>query len=99
MNRKLVNRVLERAETLCRERGVRLTEQRKTVLRLLCAADNPISAYELLDRMRCVVKNPRRRRFTARWTSCSSRVWYTSSKASTPTWAARTRITRTRVSS
>lgn len=58
MNSKLVNRVLERAETLCCERGVRLTEQRKTVLRLLCAADKPISAYELLDRMRGVVKNP-----------------------------------------
>ena len=58
MNSKLVNRVLERAEVLCRERGVRLTEQRKTVLRLLCASDKPISAYELLDQMRGVLKNP-----------------------------------------
>jgi Fur family zinc uptake transcriptional regulator len=53
-----VNRVLKRAEALCRERGVRLTEQRKTVLRLLCVSDKPLSAYELLDRMRGVVKNP-----------------------------------------
>jgi Fur family zinc uptake transcriptional regulator len=53
-----VNRVLKRAETLCRERGARMTEQRKTVLRLLCVADKPLSAYELLDRMRGVVKNP-----------------------------------------
>ena len=58
VNSKLVNRVLERAEVLCRERGVRLTEQRKTVLRLLCASDKPISAYELLDQMRGVLKNP-----------------------------------------
>lgn len=58
MNSKLLNRVLARAEALCRERGVRLTEQRKTVLRLLCASDKPISAYELLDQMRGVVKNP-----------------------------------------
>jgi Fur family zinc uptake transcriptional regulator len=53
-----VNRVLNRAEALCRERGVRLTDQRKTVLRLLCVSDKPLSAYELLDRMRGVVKNP-----------------------------------------
>ena len=58
MDSKLVNRVLERAEVLCRERGVRLTEQRKSVLRLLCASDKPMGAYELLDRMRGVVKNP-----------------------------------------
>jgi Fur family zinc uptake transcriptional regulator len=58
VNSKLVNRILEHAEVLCRERGVRLTEQRKTILRLLCASDKPISAYELLDQMRSVVKNP-----------------------------------------
>jgi len=55
---KRLKRVLERAEVLCRERGVRFTEQRKTVLRLVCASDKPISAYELLDQMRGVVKNP-----------------------------------------
>ena len=58
MNSKLVNRVLKCAEVLCRERGVRLTDQRKTVLRLLCVSDKPLTAYELLDRMRGVVKNP-----------------------------------------
>jgi Fur family zinc uptake transcriptional regulator len=52
-----LSHVLERAEALCHERGVRLTEQRKTVLRLVCASDKPISAYELLDQMRGVVKN------------------------------------------
>ena len=50
--------VLKRAEDLCRERGVRLTDQRRTVLQLLCVSDKPLSAYELLDRMRGVVKNP-----------------------------------------
>jgi Fur family zinc uptake transcriptional regulator len=58
VNSERVDRVLTRAEALCRERGVRLTEQRKTVLRLLCASDKPLSAYELLDRMRGVLKNP-----------------------------------------
>lgn len=58
MNNKELVHVLERAETLCRERGARLTEQRRTVLQLLCVSDRPLSAYELLDRMRGVVKNP-----------------------------------------
>jgi Fur family zinc uptake transcriptional regulator len=58
MNSDRVDRIIARAEALCRERGVRLTEQRKTVLRLLCASDKPLSAYELLDRMRGMLKNP-----------------------------------------
>ena len=58
MDDKTLSQLLERAESLCRERGVRLTEQRKTVLRLLSMSDKPLSAYELLDRMRGVFKNP-----------------------------------------
>ena len=58
MHNKQLTHVLERAEALCRERGVRLTDQRRTVLQLLCVSDKPLSAYELLDRMRGVVKNP-----------------------------------------
>lgn len=58
MNKKQLAHILRRAETLCRERGTRLTDQRKGVLQLLCLSDKPLSAYELLDRMRNVVKNP-----------------------------------------
>jgi Fur family zinc uptake transcriptional regulator len=58
VNNKTLSHVLERAEALCNERGVRLTEQRKTVLQLLCISDKPLSAYELLERMRSVIKNP-----------------------------------------
>ena len=58
MNNKQITQVLERAEALCRERGVRLTDQRKAVLRLLCVSDKALSAYELLERLRGVVKNP-----------------------------------------
>ncbi|MEJ2321883.1 MAG: transcriptional repressor [Gammaproteobacteria bacterium] len=58
MNKRELARVLRQAEALCRERGVKLTEQRKTVLRLLCASEKPLSAYELLDLMRESVKNP-----------------------------------------
>ncbi len=58
MNNNKVAHVLKRADALCRERGLRLTDQRKTVLQLLCLSDKPLSAYELLDQMRGVVKNP-----------------------------------------
>jgi Fur family zinc uptake transcriptional regulator len=58
VNNKALSHVLERAEALCLERGVRLTEQRRMVLQLLCVSEKPLSAYELLDRMRGVVKNP-----------------------------------------
>ena len=58
MHNKQLTHVLERAEALCGERGVRLTDQRRTVLQLLCVSDKPLSAYELLDRMRGSVKNP-----------------------------------------
>lgn len=58
MNKQQLDHVLKRAEELCRERGVRLTDQRKTVLELLCLSDKPLSAYELLAQIRGAVKNP-----------------------------------------
>lgn len=58
MDNPELSRAITRAEALCRERGARLTDQRKTVYRLLCEAEKPVSAYELLDRMRGTVKNP-----------------------------------------
>lgn len=53
-----VEDVLNKAETLCQERGVRLTQQRRAVLSLLCRADKPLTAYEILDLMREVTRNP-----------------------------------------
>src|SRR5437868_6046161 len=44
--------VLEAAETLCRTRGGRLTQQRRAVLGALLAAARPVTAYELLDLVR-----------------------------------------------
>ena len=43
--------VLELADRLCGERGVRLTPQRRRVLELICAADRPQGAYDLLAAM------------------------------------------------
>lgn len=58
MDKKQLGKLMRNAEKLCRERGVRLTEQRRTVLRLLTESDKPLSAYELLDRLRDSVRNP-----------------------------------------
>ena len=58
MHKKKLTQVLKRADALCRERGLRLTDQRKTVLQLLCESDKPLTAYELLEQIRGVVKNP-----------------------------------------
>lgn len=58
MDRQQLSQVLQRAEALCRKRGARLTDQRKTVLRLLCESEKPMSAYELLDGLRDTIRNP-----------------------------------------
>ncbi len=40
------------AERLCRGRGVRLTEQRRQVLAILCHNVRPMGAYEILDQLK-----------------------------------------------
>lgn len=49
---RCVATALARAATLCENRGVRLTEQRRRVLALIWEGHRPIGAYELLDRLR-----------------------------------------------
>jgi len=44
--------LVRQAEALCRKRKVRLTPQRRFVLEAVAAADQPQSAYEILDAMR-----------------------------------------------
>ncbi len=43
---------LARAEAACAKRGARLTEIRRTVLKLILEAQEPIGAYALLDRLK-----------------------------------------------
>ncbi|NEV63417.1 Fur family transcriptional regulator [Thiorhodococcus minor] len=52
MDAKPIDLALRRADALCHERGVRLTPQRRRVLEILCAAERPLGAYEILDAMR-----------------------------------------------
>ena len=43
---------LEEAEAICRRVGARLTRLRRQVLGVLLEAEGPVTAYELLDRLR-----------------------------------------------
>lgn len=58
LNQKTLAKILKLAETLCNQREVRLTPQRSKVLELVCAADGPIGAYDILDRLRQTIENP-----------------------------------------
>lgn len=58
MDKKTVSLVLQQAQQLCEKRDVRLTKQRKAVLRLLCESEKPLGAYELLEQLRGDIKNP-----------------------------------------
>ncbi len=46
--------ILRQAARLCAKRKVRLTDQRRQVLEILCRADKPLGAYEVLDELRKV---------------------------------------------
>ena len=48
------DRLLTRADRVCRERGVQLTDLRRQVLGLVLDSERPAGAYELLDRLRAV---------------------------------------------
>jgi Fur family zinc uptake transcriptional regulator len=56
VNPEAMTQALARAETLCQGRGVRLTDQRRQVLEIICHAERPIGAYEILDAMRLGIR-------------------------------------------
>ena len=51
-HRQCLQRALSRAESVCHERGLRLTPLRRRVLELICQSHEPVKAYDLLDRLR-----------------------------------------------
>ena len=44
--------LLDQAVALCNQRNLRFTELRQQVLELVCRADQPVGAYQLLDELR-----------------------------------------------
>ena len=51
-DRDLHGQALHAAEAVCRQSGARLTRLRRDVLALLLAAERPLTAYEILERLR-----------------------------------------------
>ncbi|NEX16062.1 MAG: transcriptional repressor [Halochromatium sp.] len=52
MDEESLQNALKTAEILCAQRGVRFTAQRRRVLELVCRAERPVGAYEILDQLR-----------------------------------------------
>ena len=52
MNAEALESRLARAEQLCARRGAKLTDIRRTVLRLILESPEPVGAYTLLDALR-----------------------------------------------
>ncbi|MBB1075425.1 transcriptional repressor [Rhodoferax sp. 4810] len=52
MNAVRLQQALAQAEMLCHARGVRLTDQRRRVLEIICRADRPLGAYAILENLR-----------------------------------------------
>src|SRR5690348_12203036 len=50
--RSAVRAKLERAAQACTRQGARLTDLRRSVLQLVLEAEAPLTAYQLLDRLR-----------------------------------------------
>ena len=49
---KQVSSFLNQASELCEQRNLRFTALRKRVLEMVCAAEQPVGAYQLLDQLR-----------------------------------------------
>lgn len=58
MDKRELSDTLQHMEELCNKRGARLTSHRRTVLGLLYDSNKPLSAYEILDKMRSNTSNP-----------------------------------------
>lgn len=50
--------LIDQATEICLRRGTRLTEVRQCVLKLVLDADRPLTAYQLLDKLRAVHRRP-----------------------------------------
>ena len=51
--------ILQAAEKFCEENGLRFTDTRIDVLRIISASKKPITAYEILEKLGKTIKNPK----------------------------------------
>lgn len=57
MQKHQAQRLIQKAETLCEKRGVRLTPARREVFEILAIEPGAIGAYDLLDKLKAAVPN------------------------------------------
>jgi Fur family zinc uptake transcriptional regulator len=57
MSEKAIDESLQQAARLCAQKGAALTNLRKDVLRLVLEAPGPLTAYQLLDRLKATRKS------------------------------------------
>lgn len=55
MSKSLINQ----AEKYCKEHKLRLTDSRLDVLKIIAACSKPIGAYDILERLKKTIKNPK----------------------------------------
>jgi hypothetical protein len=65
-----IEKKLELAVEFCARRGARLTTLRRAVLKLVIEAEVPVTAYQLLDRLRDRHERAYHRRCIVRWIFC-----------------------------
>ncbi|WP_031432340.1 Fur family transcriptional regulator [Methylomarinum vadi] len=53
-----VELALQKAQSECSRSGLRLTDKRSNVLRILLQADEPLSAYDIAEHYRCDIGKP-----------------------------------------
>ena len=56
---KIVKQIEKKALNFCFEKKFRLTDPRKFVLKILASSNKPLKAYEVLDHLGKLIKNPK----------------------------------------
>lgn len=65
MKAQEAQRLIQKAEKLCQQRGARLTNARREVFAILAEHSGAVGAYDLLDQLREVMPNAKPRQSTA----------------------------------
>ncbi|MGM0422178.1 MAG: transcriptional repressor, partial [Pseudomonadota bacterium] len=59
MSSHATQKTLARVEAYCQKHGSRFTAQRKAVLEVISDSATPLGAYDILERLRTVLNNPK----------------------------------------
>ncbi|MFP4312838.1 MAG: Fur family transcriptional regulator [Alphaproteobacteria bacterium] len=54
-----MNEILKTYEAYCKDKGIRASKPREAVLGIIASAQKPLTAYEILERLGAILKNPK----------------------------------------